>query len=135
MSTTLPRSRVAALALIATVVAALASATAAHAEEGTNIGGTVESTLGLSLGEPSPFTRVRAGHRQSMYDATIAVVAREQLREQRAASRGHALTAERAARQLTQEEKAQRATYVVQNDGSVLDLERKLSGVLDKLGR
>jgi hypothetical protein len=73
MSTTLPRSRVAALALIATVVAALASATAAHAEEGTNIGGTVESTLGLSLGEPSPFTRVRAGHRQSMYDATIAV--------------------------------------------------------------
>jgi dephospho-CoA kinase len=70
-----------------------------------------------------------------VYDATIAVVAQEALREQRAAQRGHALTAERAARQLTQEEKAQRATYVVQNDGSVQDLERKLSGVLDKLGR
>jgi dephospho-CoA kinase len=72
---------------------------------------------------------------EGMYDATIAVVASERLREQRAASRGHALTAERAARQLTQEEKAQRATYVVQNDGSVQELERKLSGVLDKLGR
>jgi hypothetical protein len=73
MSATLPRSRVAALALIATVVAALATATAAHAEEGTNIGGMVESTLGLSLSEPSPFARARAGHRQSVYDATIAV--------------------------------------------------------------
>jgi hypothetical protein len=73
MSATLPRSRVAALAFIATVVAALVSVTAAHAEEGTSIGGTVESTLGLSLGEPSPFTRVRAGHKRSVYDATIAV--------------------------------------------------------------
>ncbi len=72
---------------------------------------------------------------EGMYDATIAVVASEQLREQRAASRGHALTQERAARQLTQEEKAQRATYVVRNDGSEEDLERELSGVLDKLGR
>ncbi len=72
---------------------------------------------------------------EGTYDATIAVVASEPLREQRAAERGHALTAERAARQLTQEEKAQRATYVVQNDGSVQDLERKLSGLLDKLGR
>jgi dephospho-CoA kinase len=72
---------------------------------------------------------------EGAYDVTIAVVASESLREQRAAARGHALTAERAARQLTQEEKAQRATYVVENDGSVEELERKLSGVLDKLGR
>jgi len=72
---------------------------------------------------------------EGMYDATIAVVASEQLREQRAASRGHALTQERAARQLTQEQKAQRATYVVQNDGTEEDLERKLSDLLDKLGR
>jgi dephospho-CoA kinase len=72
---------------------------------------------------------------EGIYDATIAVVASEQLREQRAATRGHVLAAERAARQLTQEEKAQRATYVVHNDGSEEELERKLSGVLDKLGR
>ena len=91
--------------------------------------------------EPSPRAIVievpllfEAGMEET-YDATIAVVASEPLREQRAAKRGHALTAERAARQLTQEEKAQRATYVVQNDGSVQELERKLSGVLEKLGR
>ncbi|MGH2904811.1 MAG: dephospho-CoA kinase [Solirubrobacteraceae bacterium] len=70
-----------------------------------------------------------------VYDATIAVVAAEELRARRAAARGHALTAERAARQLTQEEKAARATYVVRNDGSVEKLERELSAVLDKLGR
>jgi dephospho-CoA kinase len=72
---------------------------------------------------------------EGMYDATIAVVAAEELREQRAAQRGHALTAERAARQLSQAEKAARATYVVANDGSVQELERELSAVLEKLGR
>jgi dephospho-CoA kinase len=70
-----------------------------------------------------------------MYDATIAVVASEELCEQRAARRGHALADERAARQLGQEEKARRASYVVRNDGSEEELERELSGVLDKLGR
>jgi dephospho-CoA kinase len=72
---------------------------------------------------------------EGMYDATIAVVASEDLREQRAASRGHELIAERAARQLSQAEKAARATYVVANDGSVQELERELSAVLEKLGR
>jgi dephospho-CoA kinase len=71
---------------------------------------------------------------QGIYDATIAVVSDEQVREQRAAARGHALVDERAARQLSQEEKAQRATYVVRNDGSEQELERALSAVLDKLG-
>lgn len=72
---------------------------------------------------------------EGMYDATIAVVAPEQLREQRAASRGHALTDERAARQLSQEEKARRAMFVVHNDGTEEDLRRELSAVLDKLAR
>jgi dephospho-CoA kinase len=72
---------------------------------------------------------------EGAYDATIAVVAAEDLREQRAASRGHELTAEREARQLSQEEKAARATYVVANDGSEQELERELSAVLEKLGR
>jgi dephospho-CoA kinase len=70
---------------------------------------------------------------EGMYDATIAIVASEPLREQRAAGRGHALTDERAARQLSQEEKAQRATFVVRNDGGEEDLQRELSAVLDKL--
>lgn len=70
---------------------------------------------------------------EGIYDATIAVVADEELRAQRAAGRGHAVVDERAARQLSQDEKAARATYVVRNDATVAELERQLSGVLDKL--
>lgn len=70
---------------------------------------------------------------QGIYDATIAVVADEGLRRERAAARGHASVDERAARQLGQEEKAARATYAVRNDGTEADLERELSAVLDKL--
>ena len=69
------------------------------------------------------------------YDATIAVVAGEELRRERAAARGHAAVDERAARQLGQEEKARRATFVVRNDGTPQDLERELSSILDKLSR
>jgi dephospho-CoA kinase len=69
-----------------------------------------------------------------LYDATIAVVSEEAVRRQRAAERGHALADERAARQLSQQEKARRATFVVHNDGTVEDLERVLSAVLGKLG-
>lgn len=65
------------------------------------------------------------------YDATIAVIAPEALRQERAAARGHAAVDERAARQLSQEEKAERATYAVVNDGTVEELERKLAVVLD----
>jgi len=72
---------------------------------------------------------------QGIYDATIAVVSDERVRQARAAERGHALIDERAARQLSQEEKARRATFTVRNDGSKEDLERELSAVLDKLGR
>jgi dephospho-CoA kinase len=67
------------------------------------------------------------------YDATIAVVADEEIRAQRAGARGHEAVDERTKRQLSQEEKAARATYVVHNDGSVEDLQRALSDVLDKL--
>lgn len=69
------------------------------------------------------------------FDATIAVIADEDVRAQRADARGHEALAERGARQLTQDEKAQRATYVVVNDGSVDDLEAKLSGILAMLER
>lgn len=68
------------------------------------------------------------------YDATIAVIAQESVRERRAAARGHAVVDERAARQLSQQEKAARATFVVRNDGTEAELERELSAVLDKLG-
>jgi dephospho-CoA kinase len=68
-----------------------------------------------------------------MYDATIAVVADEDVRRARAAARGHEAVDERAARQLSQDEKAQRATFVVHNDGTEADLEAALSSVLAKL--
>ena len=67
------------------------------------------------------------------YQATIAVVADEEIRAQRAGSRGHEAVDERTARQLTQQEKAERATYVVRNDGSLEALEQRLSEVLEKL--
>ena len=65
-----------------------------------------------------------------LYDATIAVVADESIREARARTRGHRAIAERAARQLTQEEKAARSTYVVTNDGGFEELETKLAAIL-----
>jgi dephospho-CoA kinase len=40
---------------------------------------------------------------------------------------------ERAARQLPQQEKADRASFAIRNDGSIRDLERALSAVLEKL--
>ena len=67
------------------------------------------------------------------FDATIAVIAEEETRRERAAGRGHALVDERAARQLSQEEKAERAIFVVHNDGSEGDLRRELADVLAKL--
>jgi dephospho-CoA kinase len=69
----------------------------------------------------------------AIYDATIAVVADEDARLERAAGRGHVAAAERAARQLSQEEKAQRATFVVHNSATLGDLERQLSDVLGRL--
>ncbi len=72
---------------------------------------------------------------EGLYDATIAVVADEGVRSSRAAARGHEAVDERAARQLSQDEKAARATYVVRNDGSVDDLESDLAVILDRLRR
>ena len=67
------------------------------------------------------------------YDATIAIVADESVRNERAAARGHAALDERTARQLSQDEKASRATYAVENSGTLEHLEQELSGVLAKL--
>lgn len=70
---------------------------------------------------------------EGVYDATIAVVADEEVRAARAAARGHHGVDERAARQLSQDEKAARATFVVRNDGTIDELEARLSEVLAKL--
>jgi dephospho-CoA kinase len=67
------------------------------------------------------------------FDATIAVVADEMVREERAGARGHSAVAERAGRQLSQTEKAQRADYEVRNDGTLGELRETLSRVLARL--
>jgi len=70
---------------------------------------------------------------EGVFDTTLAVVTSDEVRRERAAARGHALVEEREARQLAQEEKASRAAHVVENDGSVADLERELSALVEKL--
>jgi dephospho-CoA kinase len=70
---------------------------------------------------------------EAVFDKTIAVVADEQVRAGRAAARGHELVEARTARQLKQDEKAQKADFVVRNDGTLEELEAKLSEVLEKL--
>jgi dephospho-CoA kinase len=70
---------------------------------------------------------------EGAYDATIAIVADENVRTERARARGHAALDERTARQLGQDEKASRATYAVENSGTLEELEEELSGVLAKL--
>ena len=70
---------------------------------------------------------------EGVFDTTVAVVTSDEVRAERARARGHALVDEREARQLAQAEKASRAAHVVQNDGSVEDLERELSALVEKL--
>jgi len=68
-----------------------------------------------------------------VFDTTVAVTAADPVRRARAEARGQALVGEREARQLAQEEKASRAEHVVENDGTVEDLERELSALVEKL--
>jgi dephospho-CoA kinase len=70
-----------------------------------------------------------------VFDHTIAVVADEAVRAARAGSRGHAAMAGRTGRQLSQEEKSQRADFTVRNDGTVEELKETLSRVLGKIER
>ncbi|HEY7891124.1 MAG TPA: dephospho-CoA kinase [Solirubrobacteraceae bacterium] len=70
---------------------------------------------------------------EGFYDATIAVIADEPLRRERAAGRGHALADERASQQLSQAEKARRASFTVHNNGTVSDLQAQLAAVLAEI--
>ncbi len=67
------------------------------------------------------------------FDATITIVADDGLRARRLALRDQAELAARERLQLTQEEKAARATFAVSNDGTIEELERKLAEILDSL--
>ena len=67
------------------------------------------------------------------FDATVAVVADEETRALRAGDRGTERVAERSARQLSQDEKAARATHVLHNDGTKEELEAEVKRLLPGL--
>ncbi|MGH2952079.1 MAG: dephospho-CoA kinase [Solirubrobacterales bacterium] len=69
---------------------------------------------------------------EAHFDATICVVAPEALRAERAETRIAPGLAGRTGRQLSEEEKARRATYVVRNDGSLEHLRDQLAQVIDE---
>jgi dephospho-CoA kinase len=68
---------------------------------------------------------------KEVFDHTIAVIADDDLRAERIGARGHSGGASRESRQLSQEEKSQRADFTVRNDGTVPELEQALSSILE----
>jgi dephospho-CoA kinase len=73
------------------------------------------------------------GAMASSFDATIAIVADDDERADRAAGRGTGDLEARSGRQLSQGEKAARATHLIENNGSVSDLERELARLFPEL--
>lgn len=70
---------------------------------------------------------------EQLFDATLVVVAGDERRAEWAAGRGTGQVEGRAGRQLTEDEKAARATFVVRNDGSLDDLEAALRRLWPRL--
>jgi dephospho-CoA kinase len=71
---------------------------------------------------------------EKLFDAVVCVVAGRELREERAARRrGLSGVDGRSARQLSQEEKAARATHVISNDGSLAELDAKIVDLVGEL--
>ena len=70
---------------------------------------------------------------EGAFDATVAVVASDETRMERAGERGTELFEERSARQLSQEEKAARADHVISNDGTPEELENAIERLIPEL--
>jgi dephospho-CoA kinase len=71
---------------------------------------------------------------ESAFDATVSVVASDPLRVERAGARGTRDLDQRAERQLSQEEKAKRATYVIRNDAGLDELDGQIKGLMAEVG-
>jgi dephospho-CoA kinase len=69
----------------------------------------------------------------SVFDATVAVTAADGVRVERAGARGTQDLEQRAGRQLSQDQKAARATYVIENDGSLEHLDRRIEALVAQL--
>jgi dephospho-CoA kinase len=72
---------------------------------------------------------------EAAFDATVCVIAADGIRARRAGERGTELLEGRSDRQLSQEEKAARATHVIRNDGSLEELEREVELLIPALTR
>jgi dephospho-CoA kinase len=70
---------------------------------------------------------------EDAFDATVAVVADDELRDARLRKRGQGGLAGREERQLDQAEKARRADHVIRNDASLDELESEVRMVIDEL--
>jgi dephospho-CoA kinase len=70
---------------------------------------------------------------EDAFDATVAVVADDSIRERRLSERGQPGLGGREDRQLQQDEKARRAHHVIRNDGTLEDLERQVGELLQKV--
>jgi dephospho-CoA kinase len=99
----------------------------------------VEWRAGIESADPPPRAAVvevpllfESGM-EGVFDKTVAVVADEEVRAERAGRRGHEGLEGRTSAQLSQEEKSQRADFTVHNDGTLPELEGKLSELLDAL--
>jgi len=71
---------------------------------------------------------------EDAFDRTIAILADESARARRAGTRGHTEVEGRSGRQLTQEQKAQRADFAIRNDGTPGELKSELARVLATMG-
>jgi dephospho-CoA kinase len=70
---------------------------------------------------------------EAAFDATVCVIAAEGTRRARARKRGTELLAARSGRQLSQDEKAARASHVIRNDGSLAELEEQVARLMPAL--
>jgi dephospho-CoA kinase len=70
---------------------------------------------------------------EGAFDATVAVVAGDQIREARLRERGQPGLEGREGRQLNQAEKERRADHVIRNEGSIEELESKVSVLIDQI--
>ena len=70
---------------------------------------------------------------EGAFDATVCVTADDSTRAARAGDRGTELLEGRSGRQLSQEEKAARATHVLTNDGSLAELEEQVGRLMTTL--
>ena len=70
---------------------------------------------------------------EDAFDATVAVVADDQIRDARLRERGQAGLAGREDRQLEQAEKERRADHAIRNDASFEELDREVNQLMDEL--